>query len=284
MRYVGYLSLIPLLLSSLLSLPYASAQQGVFDEMYDDFDKDEDEEDEWGAQSARGPSAVSALPCTPRDDRIAELEGLVTLYFQDAQTGAPISRATVSLGQSSGETTPQGCVRLKKPTGSDLMDDKVIARFRSPDYVNLDAQLHFMAGELFFNRYSVSKRLKPGKLRVVLDWDAKPTDLDAHLVREGMYHISFRDMRSYQDRAALDRDDRDGHGPETVTVERLDPSANYSYFVYDYTRSGSMGDQSRARVHVYSERGLLRTFIIPKQLGGDRWEVFRIVEGEIKLP
>ena len=141
-----------------------------------------------------------------------------------------------------------------------------------------------MAGSLFFNRFSVSQMLTPGRLRVVLDWDRAPLDLDAHLIKVGAYHISYRKMRVYQDQAKLDRDDRDGYGPETITIERVDPTARYRFYVHDYTRSSKMGDMSKAHVRVYSERGLEKTYVIPRQLKGDQWSVFELHQGEFSAP
>ena len=256
----------------------STAQKGVFDEMYDSFDEDEVEQPP-GQLTQR---ATSRLRCTASDDAVAELDGLITLYFLDAKTGQAIQGATVTLDRQSAKTSAGGCVRLPKPTRmGDLMDTKLTAHFKAKGYITFDAQLHFMSGTLFFNRFSVSKQLTPGRLRVVLDWADAPRDLDAHLVREGMYHISYRKMRSYQDRAGLDRDDRDGYGPETITIEKLDPTATYRFYVQDYTRSGSMGEKSKAHVRVYTERGLEQTFTIPRSLRGDRWAVFELRKGQL---
>jgi hypothetical protein len=161
------------------------------------------------------------------------------------------------------------------------MDTTLRAQFERPGYVSLDAELRFMAGALFFNRFSVSKALPPGKLRVVLDWGAQPRDLDAHLIREGAYHISYRETRSYQDQVLLDRDDLDGFGPETITINQLSSQGEYRYFVRDFTRSGRLAD-SKAHVRVYSERRLLKSYVIPSDIKGDEWEVFRVTHGQLR--
>ena len=214
------------------------------------------------------------------DDMYGELNKQITIYFLDAETGDGVRGADVTLLGARGRTDRAGRVCFDYPRG-DLMDTKIKAQFTRRGYASIDAELSFMAGALFFNRFTVTKSLPPGKLRVVLDWDAQPTDLDAHLIRQGTYHISYREMVSYLDKAKLDRDDRDGFGPETITINRLDPEANYQFFVHDYTRSGRLA-KSKAHVRVYTERGLLKTFTVPLQQQGDKWLVFRLERGQIR--
>jgi uncharacterized protein YfaP (DUF2135 family) len=122
-------------------------------------------------------------------------------------------------------------------------------------------------------------------VRVVLDWDQAPADLDAHLVKEGGWHISFRDMRKVQDLAWLDRDATAGFGPETITVKKFDLAAKYRFFVHDFTNRGKAASDglatSKAHVRLYTDAGLLKTFSVSPKLVGDRWVVFQIVEGEV---
>ena len=134
--------------------------------------------------------------------------------------------------------------------------------------------------EVFFNRFSISPALAVDRIRVVLDWGRTPRDLDAHLVKEGDYHISFQDMKVVKEQARLDRDDLDGEGPETITVLKLSPQGTYRYYVHDYTRSGAIGS-SKASVKVYGPDGILDTFDIPDRAKGTIWEVFRIENGGI---
>ena len=46
-----------------------------------------------------------------------------------------------------------------------------------------------VAETIFFNRYTVSPVTKLGAIRIVLDWDRRPSDLDLHVIKEGSYHI-----------------------------------------------------------------------------------------------
>jgi adhesin/invasin len=98
----------------------------------------------------------------------------------------------------------------------------MFGRFRS------DLKFEVMAGSIFQKRFSISPALDIRFLRVVLDWGAEPLDLDAHFVKDGAYHISYRNMKSLADEsAALDRDARNGYGPETITVKEISKNASY---------------------------------------------------------
>ena len=146
-------------------------------------------------------------------------------------------------------------------------------------------QLHFMAGTIWNNRFSISPLLEAGKLRIVLDWSDSPPDLDAHLVRQGAYHVSFRDKKSYLDQAFLDRDAMTGFGPETVTIEKVDEGGRYLYAVHDYTNSANSAGPalgaSKARVMVFNDRELAQTFIVPAGKG-NVWTVFEVAGGVVR--
>ncbi len=219
------------------------------------------------------------------DDAFAALNEELTLRFFDAVTGKPIPGANVTFEGEKKRTDGEGAVTFDEP--DDLGDDdKRIALFEHPKYVRAAAQVHFMMGKIFFNRYSISPALPPGRIRIVLDWDAAPRDLDAHLDRKGVYHLSFRQKKNYKDIAWLDRDDQDGFGPETVTVEKLDPKGRYSYYVHDYTNKANPSStklgSSRAHVRVYTSQGILKTFVAPAGGKGSVWKVFDVVGGQIQ--
>ena len=208
-------------------------------------------------------------------DAFAALDKKFNLRFFDAVSGKPIPGATVTFEGTNGRTASDGSVTFKKPKNLKMKDMRY-ATFSKTGYVRAKVEVEFLARGLFFNRYSITRSLPPGRLRVVLDWSDRPGDLDAHLVKEGSYHISYRDTRKFEDRAWLDRDDRDGFGPETITINRLDPNATYRFIVHDYTnrarQASSKLSASRAHVRVYTERGLLHTFSVPRNGQGTAWK------------
>lgn len=218
-------------------------------------------------------------------DAFASLNDTVTLRFLDAVKGTPISGAKVTFEGATKHTDSEGAVNFSEPEG--LSEDETrVARFEHPKYVHVNAKVRFLIGKVFFNRYSISPALPPGRIRVVLDWRETPRDLDAHLKRQGVYHLSYRDMRNYKEQAWLDRDDQDGLGPETITVLKLAREGRYSYVVHDYThrdKPTSRGlSQSRAHVRVYTTDGILQSFVVPSQGQGNHWHVFDIIDGQVR--
>ena len=229
-------------------------------------------------------SAQSKRLMQNADDAFAALNEQLTLRFLDAVTGKPIPGASVTFEGEQQRTDAEGAVTFDEP--GDLGDDDTrVALFEHPKYVKSAAQVRFMMGKIFFNRYSISPALPPGRIRVVLDWNATPRDLDAHLEKKGVYHLSFRQKKNYKDIAWLDRDDQDGFGPETVTVEKLDPKARYSYVVHDFTNrtnpSSTKLGSSRAHVRIYTTEGILKTFVAPSGAKGSTWHVFDVIKGQI---
>ena len=209
------------------------------------------------------------------------------IRFFDAKTGCPVPKGRVSFMGKTTLTDRDGRAVFDMDM-IDLDDDeymskKVPVRFSKKGYYTVEYKVEFMVGSIFFNRFSVSPVLKPGRYRIILDWGDHPTDLDAHFLKGTQYHISYRNMKNYKDKAWLDRDDVDGNGPETVTILNLDPKFNYTYYVHDYTKSGKL-KESRAHVYLYSDQGLERSYTVPRNLKGDHWAVFKIENGKITTP
>jgi uncharacterized protein YfaP (DUF2135 family) len=120
----------------------------------------------------------------------------------------------------------------------------------------------------------------------VLEWDAEPSDLDAHLVKENSYHISYRDKHSATDGSALlDRDDTDGFGPETITINTIDNNGKYEFYVHNFSemhKSNAVGlSRSKASVKVYSSTGLQKVYEVPADKTGLIWRVFQIINAKI---
>ena len=216
-------------------------------------------------------------------DQMTELEdGKLTLRLINAVDGNAVADATIKIDELGEFTTDrQGRVLFEVP------EDGVYSMgFKKPDFISVDLKFEIMEGMIFYNRFSVSPKIDMGTIRIVLDWDNKPKDLDAHLVKEGGYHISYRNTNSSADgKAVLDRDDLDGYGPETITITDVDDDAEYKFYVKDFTnhdRNNSKKlSKSKARIKIYGEGQLLHEFKITERLKGNTWMVFRIVKGEI---
>ena len=209
-------------------------------------------------------------------------DGKFTLRFFDAKTGDVVSEAQISI-QGVGDFTSDftGKILFDKQK-----DAKYAFKFTKNGYISAVYEFEVIAETIFFNRFSVCPRTELGALRIVLDWDKSPADLDLHLVKQGDYHISYHNNLTSSDGSAqLDRDDQDGYGPETITINRTDNHATYSCYVHDYTHSTQNHSRylskSKAVVRVYNNNELTDTFYIPRDDAGNKWSVFQIIRGDI---
>lgn len=221
---------------------------------------------------------------TQSDDAMEEMDtGQLRLYFFNAINGNPIKGATVNLeGIGDLETDFQGKVEFEP------LEDEYMQKitFTNPEYITSEFEIEINAGTLFFNRFSISPVMAINQFRVVLDWSKKPKDLDANFRKSGSYTISYRGMKTLQDGSGrLDRDDRDGFGPETITVDKIATDAQYEFFVEDYDNKGESGSKalskSKAHVSVYGNGRLLNSFFVPLNSKGTKWQVFKIEQGQI---
>lgn len=220
-------------------------------------------------------------------DVFEELEtGNLTLRFSNALTGKPIDGGTVVIEQA-GEyvTDDEGKVIFAPPA-----DDGIFrVTFRADGYIPTEFPIEILAGTLFFNRVSISPMMDIRFVRIVVDWDKEPRDLDAHFVKQGAngYHLSYRNMKVLADGSGmLDIDAMQGYGPETITVKEVSTNSVYEYSVRDYSnqnnkRSTGLSD-SKATVKVYGDGRLLKVFRVPQKKEGTVWNVFRIEMGQIR--
>ncbi len=217
------------------------------------------------------------------DDVTAEEEGLMTLRFINSLDGQPVPEASITI-QDYGtfKTDLEGKLRFEA-LGK---DGRYPFRFEKKGFISEDDFFEVIAGTIFYNRFSVSSSINKGTYRIVLDWDKKPKDLDAHLLKGDQFHISYRHQVTSQDGlTSLDLDARDGYGPETITIRNLDENASYDYYVHDYTNKNKKNAKglykTKARVKVYGDGKLLYVFRIQEKIKGNAWDVFRIVNGQI---
>lgn len=226
----------------------------------------------------------AAPPKISMEDAFAELNGELVLHFRNATTGDPVSNATIVFEGSTQQTNSKGAVTFSFPDVG-VAETVRYASFSKPGFVSAKLPVTFMAGTIWFTDFSVTENLQIDELRIVLDWQAKPADLDAHLIKENEYHISYRKMKNYQDIAILDRDDRDGYGPETITIQNFDETGKYSYIVHDYsnrTKSNSKAlSKGGAQVFLYSNNGLEGHYKLQSEQSGNVWKVFSVSNGQI---
>ena len=134
------------------------------------------------------------------------------------------------------------------------------------------------------NTASIMPKIEGDEIKIVLSWGSEPEDLDSHLFTSTGEHICY-----YQDtieNGYLDVDDRDGYGPETITLDQIE-KGKYRYYVVDFLNAAD-GDlnsydmsNSNGKVYVYSKDGLISSFNVPRNRPGIIWDVFEIINGRI---
>lgn len=216
------------------------------------------------------------------DDAIFEDEtDQLTLRFNHAISGNPIKDAIIKInGKQTGKTDYEGKIRFDR-----LKDGKHSVQVLK-DGINSDIlSFQVAAGTIFQNSISVSPVLKPKTMRIILDWNSTPKDLDAHLIKKDDFHISYRNMKSVGGGIGqLDRDDMDGNGPETITLYGIKNNGEYHYFVHNYshrdkTNSSTLGSGG-AVARVYFDGRYYKMFAAPASVG-NYWHIFSVVNGSI---
>ena len=77
------------------------------------------------------------------------------------------------------------------------------------------------------------QKLGTGSLQINLAWDTDNTDIDLHVIEPGGEEIYYSNKTSDITGGKLDRDDRDGYGPENIFWENA-PDGEYKVYVYYY--------------------------------------------------
>ncbi|KJV06641.1 tetratricopeptide repeat protein [Methylocucumis oryzae] len=128
--------------------------------------------------------------------------------------------------------------------------------------------------------YAISPVMKSlDAMRIVLNWGAKPEDLDSHIVYPNN-HIYFENMTGTD--ALLDVDDTNSFGPETITLNVKHEGERYVYAVHNFSDASAPGSKrlsdSQAKVFVYVGETLVKTYYVPTNQIGNLWTVFAVTE------
>jgi tetratricopeptide (TPR) repeat protein len=214
------------------------------------------------AVAAEDPPQIQILSATVRDQKIP---GASVILQRNGQQSRAVT--TNEAGQASVDPSiaydPAALIIVRKEGYSDLVAKCPCAGLTyalSPILARLDA------------------------MRIVLNWDRNPDDLDAHLAFENS-HVFF-DNKEDTD-SQLDVDHMRGFGPETITITRRHPGTRYVFGVQNYTAKASPNTRdlstSGAKVFIYVGRTLVRSYYVPKDQVGNMWTVFAIsAQGEIQ--
>lgn len=152
---------------------------------------------------------------------------------------------------------------------------------------------YFSAGHEYGAWGILNEQVTSVNYRIELTWGATPRDLDTHLsyyendVRK--MFVNYTNKVGYIDGqkvAELDVDDRDGYGPEIITMdvdaELLQNGGVFKYSIQNYTDRFSTDSKalsmSDAVVRVYKGNDLITTYFVPKDVEGTVWHVFHITK------
>jgi hypothetical protein len=209
-------------------------------------------------------------------DGFSELNDELVLKFKDAISGAPISAVLVTVGGKSYRGGSTGVVELPISLVEDVDDEDIAFSASAQGYVTLEDKLRVRIGSVISKRFLMTKGFQFNQARFVLEWDRKPSDLDAHLVGPG-FHVSYRNMRSAPGDATLDRDARQGYGPETLTLLNIRNDATYTFSVENYSRESPM---LNVKVTVYFDNRVHRVLFYP-EIRQNSLPVLSIEHGQI---
>lgn len=203
----------------------------------------------------------------------------------DAVTGEPLAQSYVELRDENGnvvraQTDASGRFIWEGAPGTYL------ATISRDGYISNEREVSAEIDSQNIGSFALSPVLENSEIRIVLEWGAQPADLDAHVrcafddgTELEVDYTQMTGVRNGETVVELDVDDRDGYGPETVTIKETD--GVFGYVVHDFLLSGQMGAVSNAVVTVYLPDGTSRVFHIP-QGEGYYWSVFTIDHGVIK--
>jgi hypothetical protein len=213
-----------------------------------------------------------------------EMQGALSLWFTDADSGRPIQGALVAIEAGSTTTNEDGLAIFPAQV---LKNGENVFIFQKEGYVTTRDTFNVILGTIFFNKYSIPQIMQIDHIKIILDWGASPADLDAHLVKDNGYHISYRNTVTSSDNTAwLDRDAMYGYGPETITITQLDNNATYHCYIHNYTDRNTVNNlrlsNSKAVVRIYINNRFHISYPIETGNAGTTWHVFDIVNGEIR--
>ena len=213
-----------------------------------------------------------------------EADGTASGYVQDAVTGSGM-KATLKI-RARGRKTGEVISELQSGTDGNYnyagLAGSYTAEVSAAGYITEYLDFDIIKGQTVTGKNIVlSPELAAGEIRIVLTWGSNPADLDSHAEGTGSngrsFHIFYGDSEA-ADIGKLDVDDRNGYGPETITI--TDTNANFTYSVIDFLEEGTMSS-SGATVKVYlpGESGP-KEYHVPSGTGVE-WVVFQYKDGAI---
>lgn len=219
------------------------------------------------------------------------IPGIAGGYVTDAETGSAIQGVKINVRENWSNTTGDIIgTYTTDSSGYYYIDDLALGNYTlelSKDNYDTGSLNIVVTGLGNTNQNATLNPLQTSEyeLRVVLTWGETPRDVDAHLagvsLENSRFHIYYAD-RSYYENGELvgflDVDDTSSYGPETMTLYKVDPDENYSFYLHDFTNRTSSNStalsNSGASLAIYVKGEYVRTIYIPTNQGGTLWHAF----------
>ena len=225
----------------------------------------------------------------------AAAQGQVSITFQvnDAMVknkvlpGVSIGIARTKKGEqvTGGETDAAGQLKTRLAPGKYYVTyqlDGYVPIERTPTEVSGTAQVITTTLSMMMESVGQADRRR---IQIVLNWGSRPEqvkDADSHVVcacdgADPHVFFSTASHRAAGHSAALDVDDTDWGGPETITL--LDPPpGTYRYWVHSYSGPPATLGDSDAVVRVVFGDKVAGEYRVPKDLRSRVWKPFKAVE------
>ena len=207
------------------------------------------------------PDSVCTLVPNIASDTSKKGNSAVSGIIVDATTGRPVSMVTMKF--RNGDSRTGSVVETVKTDASgryecSLVSGNYTVEMSHSGYITEYADLYVGTyQDQISQNFSISPELAAGEIRIVLQWNSVPKDLDSYLDGNGC-SVNFSSPNC-KGIAELDVDDMDGYGPETITIH--DVKGSYHYYVDDFNDSGAL-TASGAIVKVYIGGEVVETISI----------------------
>jgi hypothetical protein len=228
-------------------------------------------------------------PLDEGDPMVEAIEG-VSGKVIDASSGQTVSNVRMSFRKG---TQVVGVVDATTTTDRKgiydlpLEDGEYRVTISKAGYTTETFELHVTGGVPDPSQFTISGTLRVGEIRIVLEWGARPPDLDSYLtgrLDDGTsVSTSYTHRQSYNRNnelvADLDVDDTNGFGPETTTIYQT--AGSFEFRVEDYGRTRGLS-ASGAQVKVYVGNETPVIIDVPQGLVNN-WVVCRIDHGAVTV-
>ncbi|MEI8093050.1 MAG: hypothetical protein WCG80_02460 [Spirochaetales bacterium] len=232
--------------------------------------------------SLAGVPAIAVDFWTTREiaeiDGYSELDGVIQLKFKDAVSAKPVQNLRLTLDDGTTlRGNADGIVEFPLEEIADISDLDLPFNIAAPGYVDYRDVLRIQAGTIMTKRFVISPAIPPNQARFVVEWDRRPADVDA-VLRGPSFEVSYHTMKAVNGKAALDRDARNGYGPETLTLLNIQPSAEYVFSIVNYSKEAALAG---VKISLYINSTLARVQFLPR-LTDTKVDVVRIRAGQVE--